>query len=106
MPPRTTSRAPSFRLELLEDRLAPAVVGYYDMGLGQGNNNQVQPIQQAGHTALLLNDLTAADLTGVDVLFVQNPSNADYGAEYLTRLGPIADFVASGKVLILHDRWV
>src|SRR5215216_6715671 len=32
------------RLEALEDRSVPAVVGYYDLGLGQGNLNQVYPI--------------------------------------------------------------
>jgi Ca2+-binding RTX toxin-like protein len=106
MPPRTVSRTPAVRLEQLEDRLAPAVVGYYDMGLGQGNSNQVYPIQHAGQTPLLLTDLDAADLAGVDVLFVQNPSNSDYGAEYLSRLADIANFVASGKTLIIHDRFV
>jgi Ca2+-binding RTX toxin-like protein len=110
----STFKAPSnrgrneinLRLETLEDRLAPAVVGYYDMNLGQGNANQLQPIQQAGHTAQLLTDLTANDLAGVDVLFVQNPNNSSYGAEYLSRLASVEAFVRSGKTLILHDRHV
>ena len=96
----------SFRLEQLETRLTPAVVGYYDMSLGQGNNTQLAPIQQAGHTARLLTDLGPNDLVGVDVLFVQNPNNGAYGDEYLSRLTAVADFVASGKVLVLHDRYV
>lgn len=103
---RISPRSTTVHLELLEDRLAPAVVGYYDMNLGQGSDNQVFPIQQAGHTPRLLTDLTPADLAGVDVLFVQNPSNTSYGAEYVSRQAAILDFVTAGKTLILHDRFV
>lgn len=104
----SSRRRPPFppRLELLEDRAVPAVIGYYDLGLGQGKANQVFPIQQAGHTAQMLTDLTTSDLTGVDVLMVQNPSNSGYGAEYLSRLADVATFVASGKTLVFHDRYV
>src|SRR5262245_60129159 len=105
--PRRGWRKPRpLHLNQLEDRIAPAVVGYYDMSLGQGNANQVYPIQHAGQTPVLLTDLTAADLAGVDVLFVQNPDNDKYGAEFLSRLPDIIASVASGKTLILHDRFV
>lgn len=103
---RTPRFATAVPLERLEARLAPAVVGYYDMSLGQGNTTQVYPIQQAGHTPQPLTDLTANDLVNVDVLVVQNPSNSSYGAEYLSRLDSIRDFVSRGKTLILHDRYV
>lgn len=83
-----------------------ATVGYYDMVLGQGDPAQEPPIRSAGHTPLLLTDLTAADLAGVDVLFVQNPDNDMYGEEYLSRLNTIAAAVADGLVLIIHDRYV
>ncbi|MCP4594566.1 MAG: hypothetical protein GY842_27865, partial [bacterium] len=54
-------------------------VGYYDMVLGQGNLDQEAPILAAGHTAVQMTTLSAAELSGVDVLFVQNPSNGSYG---------------------------
>src|SRR5262245_21345842 len=105
--PRRGRRKPGMLLlKQLEDRTALAVVGYYDMGQGEGNSNQVFPIQQAGQTARLLTDLSCADLAGVDVLMVQNPDNGVYGPEYLSRLSDVAAFVASGKTLVIHDRFV
>lgn len=81
-------------------------VGYYDMSLGGGNASQVAPIVAAGHTAVPMLTLSAAELEGIDVLFVQNPSNGAYGAEYLAQLTAIESAVASGMILIIHDRWV
>lgn len=90
----------------LEDRAVPAVVGYYDTYLGQGNPAQATPITAAGQTAVLLTDLTAADLAGVDVLFVQNPDNGGYGGEYINRLPSVRTAVSSGMTLVFHDRRV
>ncbi len=88
-------------------RANPVVtVGYYDMAVQAGNETQRPAITVAGHTPLFLADLTAADLEGVDVLFIQNPDNGSYGHEYLSRLSNIADAVADGMVLIIHDRYV
>lgn len=81
-------------------------VGYYDMTLGAGNANQVPPITAVGHTATQLFDLQSSDLSGIDVLFVQNPSNGAYGAEYLSRLSSIAAAVSDGLILVVHDRYV
>lgn len=91
--------------------LAPAPagaanVGYYEMCDGQGSANQVASIVAAGHTPVLLTDLAAADLAGVDVIYVQNCDNDDFGAEYVSRLADIAAAVAAGKRLIIHDRHV
>src|SRR5262245_3815088 len=94
------------RLELLEDRTAPAVVGYYDTFLGAGDPKQAVPITTAGHTAVKLNDLTVADLAGIDVLFVQNQDNFAYGAEFLSRLPSVWAAVNAGATLVLHDRFV
>src|SRR5687768_5165860 len=91
----TARRACRPALLHLEVRDVPAVVGYYDMLAGQGVPSQVAPITAAGHTAVLLTDLTAADLAGIDVLFVQNPDNAGYGAEYLSRLDSIQSAVSN-----------
>ena len=81
-------------------------VGYYDMIAGQGNATQVPSILIAGETPVLLNDLTAADLAGIDVLYVQNPSNFGFGAEYVSRVPDVEAAVAAGMVLIIHDRRV
>ena len=83
-----------------------AVVGYYDMSDGMGRSTQVPPITTAGETPVQLTDLTASDLIGIDVLFVQNPSNSSYGSEYVSRLSSIQAAVNDGMVLIIHDRYV
>jgi VCBS repeat-containing protein len=79
-------------------------VGYYDLALGQGNAAQIEAIVAAGHTPVLMTDLSAADLAGIDILLVNNP----YGnrAEYLARMPAISAAVASGMTLIIHDREV
>lgn len=81
-------------------------VGYYDMNSASGNFNQLAPIRAAGLPGVGLGDLSAADLKDVDVLFVQNPSNSGYGAEYLSRLADIETAVKDGMVLVIHDRFV
>lgn len=91
---------------MLEDRVTPVNIGYYDMISGQGNPTQVASIVAAGHTPVLLTDLTAADLAGVAVIDVQNPDNGAFGGEYLSRLAEIDAAVAGGKVLLIHDRFV
>jgi hypothetical protein len=81
-------------------------VGYYDMFSFQGNPNQVTPIMTAGGVPVDVLSLSAEELAGLDVLFVQNPSNGDFGSEYLSQLGAIEEAVANGLVLIIHDRFV
>src|SRR4051794_17863862 len=68
-------------LEALEERAVPARIGYYDMGLGEGNSAQVEPITRVGHTAVDIFDLSASELAGIDVLMVQNPNDSGYGQE-------------------------
>jgi hypothetical protein len=81
-------------------------VGYYEMCQGEGSASQVAPVTTAGHTAVNLTDLTAADLAGIDVLFVDNCDNGSYATEYVDRLADIDAAVAAGMVLMLHDRSV
>jgi len=83
-----------------------ANVGYYDMCAGQGNATQVASILAAGEVPVLLTDLSAADLAGIDVLYVQNCDNGGYGPEYVGRVPDIEAAVAAGMVLIIHDRFV
>lgn len=81
-------------------------VGYYEMNAGQGAANQASVITTAGHTPVLLTDVTAASLANVQVLFANNASNGSYSAEYTGSLADVEAFVANGGVLIIHDRYV
>jgi hypothetical protein len=87
---------------------SPIRVGYYDMtsGNGAGVPEQVPPILLAGFVPVPLETLTAADLAGLHVLMVQNPSPNVYGTEYLASRAAISAAVSSGMVLIIHDRVV
>lgn len=81
-------------------------IGYYDMDLGQGNPTQVEAILAAGHNPVLITDLSAAELAGIDMLLVQNPDNFGYSAEYMAALADIEAAVSGGMTLIIHDRHV
>jgi hypothetical protein len=81
-------------------------VGYYEMGSGGGVANQVPPITTAGETPILLGGLADFDLAGIDILFINNPSNGDYDAEFLNNVDAIAAWVEAGGKLVFHDRWV
>lgn len=102
------NRRPEFNLllETLEDRVTPAIIGYYQMDYEEGNINQETAILAAGHTPVYLSDVSSADLAGIDVLDVQNGNNDGYGFEYLSRLAEIESAVAGGMVLVIHDRYV
>ena len=83
-----------------------AQVGYYDVALNNGNATQVAPITTAGMDAVNIGDMTTANLSLIDVLFVQNPSNFAYSMELVNNLAKVHAFVANGGVLIFHDRHV
>jgi hypothetical protein len=82
----------------------PAVVGYYDIDLGQGNASQEPPITGAGATAVHLTGLTEGDLAGLDALVVQKTWSST--AYYLQQLPIITAAVEAGMDLIMHDREV
>ncbi|HWO20239.1 MAG TPA: hypothetical protein VNO30_15830 [Kofleriaceae bacterium] len=84
----------------------PGQVGYYDMSAGGGQSYQVPPITAAGGTAINISDPSAAALTSLQVLWVHNPDNSGFGAEYLARRPDIATAVQNGMVLVIHDRAV
>ena len=81
-------------------------IGYYDMGAGEGVAAQIEAIVAAGHNAVQIFDLSAAELAGIDMLLVQNPDNNGYSAEYLAHLADIEAAVNGGLTLIIHDRHV
>ena len=61
-------------------------VGHYDTQSGAGTGAYATPITTAGATPVSLNDLTPADLAGVDVVFALNPNNGGIGGEWTSRL--------------------
>jgi len=83
-----------------------AVVGYYDLDLNRGNPSQVAPIQVAGFDAVDVGNLSTADLSGIDILFAQNPNNSVYSSVYVANLPKIFTFIQNGGILVFHDREV
>ena len=81
-----------------------ATVGYYDMSLGQGGSYQVNELTGNGHTAVNITVPNAAQLAGIDTLYVTNPSNTNFGAEYLANQAAIATAVQNGMNLVIFDR--
>lgn len=84
-------------------------VGYYRITSGAGAASQAAAITAAGQTAVNLSNLTTADLAGIDVLFIDNPSNGSYsggGGEFTGNLSAIETWVDAGGVLVFHDRYV
>lgn len=81
-------------------------VCYYDTSLGAGNPSQLGAIAIAGGVAADVTTPDAAGLAGCHVLFAQNPSNGDFGAEWLANLADIDAAVSAGMALVFHDRYV
>ncbi|MBP7828921.1 MAG: PPC domain-containing protein [Kiritimatiellae bacterium] len=81
-------------------------VGYYDLEAGQGSYDQVAPIQTAGHMPASCLNVAARDLYGLDVLFLQNPSNDGYAEEFTNNLEAVRQAVMGGMTLVFHDRAV
>ena len=103
----TTSANLVITINGVTDQAGPRVVGYYNISNGQGNSVQIQNITDAGHTPQNMTTLSATELSQIDVLYVNNPSNSNHtggGSEYVNAMPAIEAFVASGKVLIYHDR--
>ncbi|MBM3615993.1 MAG: hypothetical protein FJX28_11335 [Alphaproteobacteria bacterium] len=83
-----------------------ATVGYYDMSLGQGGAYQVNELIGNGHVAVNITVPDAAQLAGIDMLYVTNPSNSGFGAEYMANLPAIGAAVQNGMNLVIFDRHV
>lgn len=81
-------------------------IGYYSMTNGQGLASQVNEITNNGDIAVNVTVPNAAQLASLDALYVVNPSNSGFGAEYLSNLGNISAAVNNGMKLIIFDRTV
>jgi len=74
------------------------VVGYF------GDANAATPITLDGFTGVLLTNLTAADLAGINVLWIFNPNNGAPSTTITNNLPAITTFVQNGGVLSYADR--
>jgi hypothetical protein len=81
-------------------------VGYYDMQRSQGYSRQVESIENVNKIAVNVMDISSEELAGLDVLYVQNPSNGGYNSEYRAQLSNVEEAVSDGLTLIMHDRYV
>lgn len=78
-----------------------ATFGYYLSGT---SGSPAGAITAAGHTAVQLNNLTAGDLAGIDVLWILNGINGEPDANVMNNTAAVANFVSAGGVLSFHDR--
>jgi len=83
-----------------------AVYGVFSNGSGAADSAAIGIIQAAGDTASVLPDLTAASLSGIDVLFLLNGSNGAPLAGLSANAAALNSFVQGGGVFALNDREV
>lgn len=81
-------------------------VGYYDMTAGQGGAYQQDEVTANGHTAINVASLDPDSLAQLDTLYVTNPDNGGFAANYLAGLSNIETAVANGMNLMIFDRCV
>lgn len=80
-----------------------AVIGYYNMDLGKGATYQQDVIVSLGDTARKLT--TLADLKDAQVLYLDNPDNFAYNADFLANQSNVLAFAANGGVVVMNDRF-
>ena len=83
--------------------VTPRDVCYYEVSAGSGIDAQTGPITAGGHTAIDLDDVTAADLAGCDVLVAENENLLGWATEWTASLADIDAAVQAGMKLIVHD---
>ena len=80
-----------------------AVFGYY---LSNATGSPAAAITASGNTPVQLTNLTAADLVGINVLWILNGDNSGPDGNVTGNTAAINAFVAGGGVLSFHDRAV
>jgi hypothetical protein len=80
-----------------------AVFGYY---LDGTTGSPAAAIAASGNTSVQLSDLTAADLAGIDVLWILNGDNSGVDGNVSGNQAAITAFINGGGVLSFHDRHV
>lgn len=81
-----------------------ARIGYYAMDAGQGVDAMLDDIRMAGHDPVLITVPNAAQLAGVDALYVWNGNNSAYGKEFLASFSDITKAVQGGMDMVVFDR--
>lgn len=82
-----------------------AVYGVFSNG-STADSAALTIIRAAGDTASVLTDLTAASLSGINVLFLLNSSNSTQLAALTANAAAVSSFVREGGVFALNDRQV
>ncbi len=85
---------------------AGPIVGYYELTNQEGQAFQVPPIVAAGGTPVLLTNVSAAELGGINVLLADNRSNDEFGAEWVANVAAIDAAIQAGMTLVVHDFYV
>ena len=81
-----------------------AVIGYYSMLAGAGVTGMVDDIIAAGHTPVMMDTLSATELSQIDALYVWNGSNSGYGQEFLNAMPQITAAIQGGMNMVMFDR--
>lgn len=79
-----------------------ATIGYYDLKAGHGTGPQAHLISDIGQTGLELTGLS--DFGAAQVLYIDNPSNTAYSAEFLAHETDILTFAEGGGIVVMNDR--
>ena len=83
--------------------LPGAHVGYYTDG-NPSDTGPVAPFQRVGLVPLQIADISTFDLSSINILFIDEPSNGTLTPVLQNRLGDIQSWVKAGGCLIVHDR--
>lgn len=78
-----------------------AIIGFY---LSDTSGSPADAITASGNTPQQLANLTAADLVGIDVLWILNGNNGNPDANVLNNIASVANYVSGGGILSFHDR--
>lgn len=82
-----------------------AAIGYFSNNNASASGAETATLA-AGHSYSTLGGLSAADLAGIDVLWVTNQSNSSQIGDIAANMAAITDFVSNGGVYIYNDREV
>lgn len=74
--------------------------------LGPGTSGAQNAVTNAGHSSVVLSDLSSSDLAGIDVLWLLNADNIEQPNVFVDNVAEVDDFVFGGGVFLYHDRQV
>ena len=81
-----------------------ADIGYFtDNG---SNAGQAAVITAAGHTPVLINNISTFNFNTVQAVFLNEAANFGSSSDLFARISDLSSYVSNGGHLILHDRFV